>query len=134
MIGIQENKITKVPLLEAVAQTQAVAAAIEAKDFEKAMSFRDPEFQEILQAFKISSSLSPMERVPENKVRLAMSFSRVLTTVALANRYHSVSPTSASIGHILTRQRWSTCRRDECCHSSGRPILPRSWTYSPCRP
>jgi 6-phosphofructokinase 1 len=41
MIGISENKITRVPLLEAVAQTQAVATAIENKDFDKAMSYRD---------------------------------------------------------------------------------------------
>ncbi|NXD32191.1 PFKA phosphofructokinase, partial [Spelaeornis formosus] len=67
MIGTQENKITKVPLLEAVAQTQAVAAAIESKDFAKAMSYRDSEFQEMLQAFQISSSLSPDAHVPESK-------------------------------------------------------------------
>ncbi|KAL7420027.1 6-phosphofructokinase, alpha subunit [Cryptotrichosporon argae] len=67
MIGTQENKITKVPLLEAVAQTQAVAAAIEAKDFAKAMGFRDSEFKEMLQAFEISSSLSANSRLPEDK-------------------------------------------------------------------
>jgi len=67
MIGTQENKITQVPLLEAVAQTQAVAAAIESKDFAKAMSFRDSEFQEMLQAFQISSSLSPSAHVPESQ-------------------------------------------------------------------
>ncbi|KAK8847443.1 6-phosphofructokinase [Kwoniella newhampshirensis] len=67
MIGTQENKITKVPLLEAVAQTQAVAAAIEHKDFVKAMSFRDSEFQEMLQAFNISSSLAISQHVPKDK-------------------------------------------------------------------
>ncbi|KAK4687790.1 6-phosphofructokinase 1, partial [Tremellales sp. Uapishka_1] len=73
MIGIQENKITKVPLLEAVARTQAVAAAIEAKDFAKAMSYRDPEFREVLQAFRISSSLSENDKVAESKrLRIAI--------------------------------------------------------------
>jgi 6-phosphofructokinase 1 len=67
MIGISENKITQVPLLEAVAQTKAVAAAIENKDFAKAMSFRDSEFKEMLQAFNISSSLSSSNHVPDNK-------------------------------------------------------------------
>ncbi|RXK34722.1 6-phosphofructokinase [Tremella mesenterica] len=67
MIGIRENKITQVPLLEAVAQTQAVAAAIDSRDFDKAMSFRDSEFREMLQAFKISSSLAASSQVPENK-------------------------------------------------------------------
>lgn len=67
MIGIAENKITRVPLLEAVAQTQAVAAAIESKNFEKAMGFRDSEFKEMLQAFNISSSLSASDHVPEGQ-------------------------------------------------------------------
>ncbi|OCF45858.1 6-phosphofructokinase [Kwoniella heveanensis CBS 569] len=67
MIGIQENKITKVPLLEAVAQTQAVATAIENRDFAKAMSYRDSEFQEMLQAFQISSSLSVSDEAPKDK-------------------------------------------------------------------
>ncbi|ORY30350.1 6-phosphofructokinase [Naematelia encephala] len=73
MIGIQENKITKVPLLEAVAQTQAVAAAIENKEFDKAMSYRDSEFREMLQAFQISSSLAASNHVPDNKrLRIGM--------------------------------------------------------------
>lgn len=67
MIGILENKITKIPLLEAVAQTKAVATAIEAKDFKKAMSFRDSEFKDMLHAFKISSSLSAPDRAPDGK-------------------------------------------------------------------
>jgi 6-phosphofructokinase 1 len=73
MIGIQENKITKVPLLEAVAQTQAVAAAIASKNFEKAMSYRDSEFKEMLQAFNISSSLAVASHVPDNqKLRIGI--------------------------------------------------------------
>ncbi|WVQ75979.1 6-phosphofructokinase [Cryptococcus sp. DSM 104548] len=67
MIGTQENKITKIPLLEAVAQTQEVAAAIENRDFAKAMSFRDSEFQEMLQAFAISSSLDVSQAASEDK-------------------------------------------------------------------
>ncbi|WWC86865.1 6-phosphofructokinase [Kwoniella dendrophila CBS 6074] len=67
MIGIQENKITKVPLLEAVAQTQAVAKAIETQDFAKAMTYRDSEFREMLQAFQISSSLAVNDEAPKDK-------------------------------------------------------------------
>ncbi|WOO76391.1 ATP-dependent 6-phosphofructokinase [Vanrija pseudolonga] len=73
MIGIQENKITKVPLLEAVAQTKAVAEAIENKDFAKAISYRDADFQDMLEAFKISSSLSQADHAPEGqRLRLAI--------------------------------------------------------------
>lgn len=46
-----------------------MAHAIESKNFAKAMSYRDSEFQEMLQAFKISSSLADTDHVPENKVR-----------------------------------------------------------------
>lgn len=67
MIGIAENRITKVPLLEAVAQTQAVADAIAAKDFPKAMGYRDSEFKDMLAAFHISSSLSSADIVPEDQ-------------------------------------------------------------------
>lgn len=73
VIGIQENKITRVPLLEAVAETKAVADAIENKNFALAMSKRDSEFKEMLQAFEISSSLNAKEHVPENKVSLQRS-------------------------------------------------------------
>lgn len=45
-IAIVENKIIRKPLLEAVASTQAVAEAIKAKDFKKAMELRGPEFAE----------------------------------------------------------------------------------------
>ncbi|KZW02846.1 6-phosphofructokinase [Exidia glandulosa HHB12029] len=68
MIGIQENKITRIPLLEAVKQTHAIAKAVEAKDYEKAMSLRDPEFAESLESFYTSSiSLDSKRRLPEDK-------------------------------------------------------------------
>ncbi|GAW07409.1 6-phosphofructokinase [Lentinula edodes] len=72
MIGIQENKITRVPLMEAVAMTRAVSAAIEAKDFEKAMSYRDPEFKESFEGFLKISTLD-QEKVPEEqRMRVAL--------------------------------------------------------------
>lgn len=46
MIGIVENKIVRRNLVEAVAATKEVAAAIKAKDFDRAMSLRDTEFAE----------------------------------------------------------------------------------------
>ncbi|KAH7106308.1 6-phosphofructokinase [Auriculariales sp. MPI-PUGE-AT-0066] len=65
MIGIQENKITRIPLVEAVKQTQAIATAIEARDYEKAMSLRDPEFVESLESFFTSSALDQTRLLPE---------------------------------------------------------------------
>lgn len=73
MIGISENKITKIPLLEAVAQTKTVAAAIEAKDFKLAMSYRDSEFTDMLTAFQVSSSLPTSQKLPDDKrLRIAI--------------------------------------------------------------
>ncbi|VVT56172.1 uncharacterized protein SAPINGB_P004876 [Magnusiomyces paraingens] len=46
MIGITENKIVRRDLMESVALTKSVATAIKNKDFDKAMSLRNPEFSE----------------------------------------------------------------------------------------
>ncbi|KAF8992840.1 6-phosphofructokinase [Cyathus striatus] len=43
MIGVQENKITRVPLMEAVQMTRDVSKAMREKDFEKALSLRGPD-------------------------------------------------------------------------------------------
>ncbi|BGP01179.1 6-phosphofructokinase, alpha subunit [Rhodotorula toruloides] len=67
VIGIRENKITRRPLMEAVAQTQEVAKAIEAKDFTRALSLRDPEFEDCLHAFRATTRLNTEYRVPESQ-------------------------------------------------------------------
>ncbi|KIY43861.1 6-phosphofructokinase [Fistulina hepatica ATCC 64428] len=73
MIGIQENKITRVPLMDAVKMTQAVAEAIKAKDFDTAMKLRDPEFRESLEGFYATSQLEAEPRLPPNeRLRVAI--------------------------------------------------------------
>ncbi|EJD06466.1 6-phosphofructokinase [Fomitiporia mediterranea MF3/22] len=73
MIGIHENKIHRVPLMEAVAQTRAVATAIGEKDFEKAMSYRDPEFCEALEGFVAVSALDFSRKLPKDqRMRVAI--------------------------------------------------------------
>ena len=51
LIGILENKVIRMPLVESVKLTKQVAAAIEAKDFDKAISLRDTEFIELYSNF-----------------------------------------------------------------------------------
>ncbi len=68
MIGLQENKITRVPLMDAVAMTKAVSKAIEEKDFDKAMSLRDPEFRESLAGFTATSTLYQEKVLPPDQV------------------------------------------------------------------
>ncbi|KIK63134.1 hypothetical protein GYMLUDRAFT_84111 [Collybiopsis luxurians FD-317 M1] len=72
MIGIQENKITRIPLMEAVAMTRAVSSAIEAKDFDKAMSYRDPEFKESFEGFITTSTLEQRKLPPQQRIKVAI--------------------------------------------------------------
>ncbi|KAK9481198.1 phosphofructokinase-domain-containing protein [Lipomyces japonicus] len=68
MIGINENKISRKPLVESVALTKEVATAIKNKDFDRAMSLRDAEFAEYLEAFKFTTIVDDETRkVPVNK-------------------------------------------------------------------
>lgn len=45
-----------------------MAQAIKEKDFVKAMSLRDPEFQESLEGFNATASLDTSQRLPKAKV------------------------------------------------------------------
>ncbi|KAG9051527.1 6-phosphofructokinase, alpha subunit [Tulasnella sp. UAMH 9824] len=75
VIGISENKVTRVPLMEAVLKTQEAAKAISEKNFEKAMSLRDSEFGESLEAFTAISTLD--KRLAEEKHRLRIAIMHV---------------------------------------------------------
>ncbi|KAG5651348.1 hypothetical protein H0H81_009011 [Sphagnurus paluster] len=73
MIGMRENKITRIPLMEAVEMTRAVAQAVSDKDFEKAMSLRDPEFTETLEGFGAIATLVKEPSLPkEKRIRVAI--------------------------------------------------------------
>lgn len=69
VICIIENKIVRKPLLDAVKATQAVATAIEAKDFDRAMQLRDAEFAEYHAAYMTTTATDQPELLlPEVKV------------------------------------------------------------------
>lgn len=61
MIAIDENKIVRRGLMDAVKLTKSVAELIENKDFEKAMSLRDSEFVEHLNNFIAMNSANHNE-------------------------------------------------------------------------
>ncbi|KAF8905050.1 6-phosphofructokinase [Gymnopilus junonius] len=68
MIGVQENKITRVPLVDAVRATKDVAKAIKAKDFDKASELRGPEFLEMLDGFNATSGLKDeKDKLPKHQ-------------------------------------------------------------------
>lgn len=70
-IAINENKITRKPLVQAVLDTQEVAKAIEARDFDKAMGLRDTEFTDMYQSYMTTTAtgLNKSMLLPQTKVR-----------------------------------------------------------------
>lgn len=68
LIGVRENKIEVVDLMEAVKLTTSVADAIENKDFEKALSLRDTEFHNHLNnMYVLTDADSEEPRFPAEK-------------------------------------------------------------------
>ncbi|EDO19484.1 hypothetical protein Kpol_1018p12 [Vanderwaltozyma polyspora DSM 70294] len=68
LIAINENKITRKPLIDSVALTKSVADAIQAKDFEKAMSLRDTEFIEHFDNYMaINNADNGIPKLPADK-------------------------------------------------------------------
>lgn len=55
-IAINENKITRKPLVQAVLDTKEVAKAIEARDFDKAMGLRDTEFTDFYNSYMTTTA------------------------------------------------------------------------------
>ncbi|OJJ06592.1 hypothetical protein ASPVEDRAFT_45950 [Aspergillus versicolor CBS 583.65] len=74
VITIRENKIMRTPLMDAVKETQAVAARIKERDFVGAMELRDPEFKEYHYAYKNTATPDhPKLALPEGKrMRIAI--------------------------------------------------------------
>jgi 6-phosphofructokinase 1 len=73
VVGTKANRITTFPLMEGVAKTQAVAAAIAAKDFEKAMSLRSSSFKDAFNTLKIMVRALPHASAPGQKhIRIAV--------------------------------------------------------------
>jgi 6-phosphofructokinase 1 len=69
-IAINENKITRKPLVQAVIDTKEVAKAIDAQDFQKAMGLRDTEFIDMYDSYMTTTatSLNKDMRLPGDKV------------------------------------------------------------------
>lgn len=68
VIGISENQLVRQPLVECVKNTKAVAEAIEAKDFDKAMGLRDSTFASIYKNYLVTTVHANGENfVPERE-------------------------------------------------------------------
>lgn len=69
-IAINENKITRKPLVQAVLDTQEVAIAIKAQNFEKAMGLRDAEFIDMYNSYTMTTTVHHNKtlNLPKKKV------------------------------------------------------------------
>lgn len=67
VIGIRNNRMTRLPLMESVRRTQAVAEAVEAKDYERAMSLRSSSFKDAFLTFKTMVRALPHPIDPARK-------------------------------------------------------------------
>lgn len=91
-IAITENKITRVPLMEAVQLTKSVATAIKDQDFDKAMSLRDAEFVDQYNSFMMTSGMMVDEskKLPETHVSEQLRIiTRVMMSFTLASWWYS---------------------------------------------
>ena len=77
MIAIDQNKIVRKPLVDAVKATQEVTKAIEAKDFPRAMKLRGNEFSEYYQAFELTTEAEQQRLLLEEKKRMRVAIIHV---------------------------------------------------------
>ncbi|QSZ36961.1 hypothetical protein DSL72_009053 [Monilinia vaccinii-corymbosi] len=98
-IAINQNKITRKPLVQSVIDTQEVAKAIEAKDFDKAMGLRDAEFSDFYDSYSITTATDVNDdmRLPENK-RMRIAIVHVGAPAGGVN-----AATRAAVAYCLTR-------------------------------
>ncbi|KAE8454505.1 hypothetical protein EG329_000128 [Mollisiaceae sp. DMI_Dod_QoI] len=98
-IAILENKICRKPLVQAVLDTKEVAKAIEAHDFDKAMSLRDTEFSDVYNSFMTTTAtgLDDKMMLPKQKhMRIA-----IIHVGAPAGGMNAA--TRAAVAYCLTR-------------------------------
>ncbi len=67
LIGMQDNRITRLPLMECVEQTRAVAEAIAAHDYDRAMDLRGSDFKESFQILRTFVRALPHTAPPGQK-------------------------------------------------------------------
>jgi 6-phosphofructokinase 1 len=67
VIGIRNNRMTRIPLMESVNKTLAVAEAVAAKDYERAMSLRSSSFKDAFKTFKTMVRSLPHPVDPSRK-------------------------------------------------------------------
>jgi len=67
VIGIKNNRMTRIPLMECIQKTQAVTDAIAAKDYERAMDLRSSSFKDAFRTLKTMVRALPHPIEPGQK-------------------------------------------------------------------
>ncbi|KAH8732254.1 phosphofructokinase-domain-containing protein, partial [Phaeosphaeriaceae sp. PMI808] len=98
VICMQENKIVRRSLLEAVAQTKEVAVAIENKDFHRAMQLRDTEFEEQYRSYQITTAADQLELLLPEEKRLRVGIIHVGAPAGGMN-----AATRAAVAYCIAR-------------------------------
>ena len=98
VISIIENKIVRKPLMEAVLATQAVAKAIEVRDFDQAMNLRDAEFAEYNRTYLMTTETDLPELLLPKEKRMRIAIVHVGAPAGGMN-----SATRAAVAYCLTR-------------------------------
>ncbi|MCX6067217.1 MAG: 6-phosphofructokinase, partial [Chloroflexi bacterium] len=101
LVGIKANRIVRLPLIECVERTRAVAEAITAKDYEKAMDLRSTSFKEAFGTLKTMVRALPHPPEPgQKRLRIA-----VLNAGAPAAGMNTAGRTAIrlglDLGHIM---------------------------------
>ncbi|KAI4870286.1 6-phosphofructokinase [Hypoxylon rubiginosum] len=77
-IAITENQIVRKPLMSAVRETKQVAKAIEAQDFDQAMSLRDTEFSDQYKSYMMTTTMGLDQDIHlEDSKRMRIGFINV---------------------------------------------------------
>ena len=73
LIGMRYNRVSRMPLMDCVHQTRAVAEAMAGGDYERAMDLRGPSFKEAFRTFRTLGRALPHEPQPgRRRLRLAV--------------------------------------------------------------
>jgi 6-phosphofructokinase 1 len=72
LIGIRENLVAKVPLMECVARTRELAERIAAKDHDTALLLRGDTYTEMIHVFRSISQALPSARAGRRDTRIAL--------------------------------------------------------------
>ena len=73
LVGMQDHRVAKVPLMECVARTRELAARIEAKDYDTALLMRGDRYTEMIHVFRsISRALPSTARTKARATRIAL--------------------------------------------------------------